>query len=263
MSDLLAVYDQQERYSATEVGLRREALPHLVRHVDLLGTSSSVIYSRLSAEAADAAIEEQMAYFARLGHEFEWKAFSHDQPPDLVQRLAAHGFQIDDTEAVLVLDLRSPAAVPEVKPGVSVRRLANDDDLREVAAVKARVGGQRFADIVDRLSYERDHAPDRLSIYVACVDGTPAACGWIRFRPGGAFASLWGGSSLPELRQRGAYGALVEARLAEARARGARFVTVDAGPMSRPILQRRGFQVLTYATACSWSDSRARDGRQE
>ena len=44
MSELLALYDQQERYSATEVGLRREELPHLVRHVDLLGRSGSVIY---------------------------------------------------------------------------------------------------------------------------------------------------------------------------------------------------------------------------
>ena len=100
-------------------------------------------------------------------------------------------------------------------------------------------------------------------MHVAWVDGTPAACGWIRFRPGGAFASLWGGSTLPELRQRGAYAALVAARLAEARARGARFVTVDAGPMSRPILHQRGFRLLTYATACSWTACRARDGRQE
>ena len=263
MSDLLALYDDQERYSATEVGLRREQLPHLVRHVDLVGKSSTVIHSRVSAETADAAIEEQMAYFARLGHDFEWKVFSHDQPPDLVQRLAAHGFQIDATETVLVLDLHSPAAEPDLKPGVSVRRLSNDDDLREVASVKARTNGGRFADIVDRLTYERDHAPGRLSIYVACVDATPAACGWIRFRPGGAFASLWGGSTLPELRQRGAYGALVTARLAEARARGARFVTVDAGPMSRPILQTRGFRVLTHATACHRPGCRARDGRQE
>ena len=84
MSHLPALYDDQEQYSASEVGLRREQLPHLVRHVDLLGKSSTVIHSRLSAETTDAAIEEQMGYFARLGQGFEWTAFSHDQPPDLV-----------------------------------------------------------------------------------------------------------------------------------------------------------------------------------
>ena len=73
-----------------------------------------------------------------------------------------------------------------------------------------------------------------------------------RFPAHSAFASLWGGSTLPELRGRGLYTGLLAARLQEARARGARYLTVDAGPMSRPILERRGFRLLTHATACTW-----------
>ena len=249
---LLALYDDQERYSATGVGLRREEQPYLVRHVDLVGKSGVVIHSRLSEDTADAAIEEQMGYFGHLGQEFEWKVFSHDQPPDLIQRLAAHGFEIDETEAVLVHDLRSHAELPESACDVAVRRLSTTDELREVASIKSRVYGEGFADIVGRLAYEMDHAPETLSVYVACVGETPAACGWIRFRSGGAFAGLWGGSTVPELRRRGIYTALVRARLDEARRRGVHFVTVDAGQMSRPILERRGFQLLTHATACTW-----------
>jgi GNAT superfamily N-acetyltransferase len=249
---LLALYDDQERYSATDVGLRREELPHLVRHVDLVGKSGVVLHSRLSAETADAAIEEQVAYFGGLGQEFEWKAFSHDQPPDLVQRLAAHGFDIDETEAVLVLDLQSSLQALQVPSSVTVRRVSTDDELREVASIKMRVYGEGFADIVNRLTHERERAPDRLSVYLACLDDTPAACGWIRFRPRGAFASLWGGSTVPELRHRGIYTALVSARLEEARQRGARFLTVDAGEMSHPILERLGFQLLTHTTPCTW-----------
>jgi GNAT superfamily N-acetyltransferase len=97
-----------------------------------------------------------------------------------------------------------------------------------------------------------DHAPETLSVYLASVGETPAACGWIRFRPGGAFAGLWGGATIPELRHRGIYTALVGARLDEARRRGVRYVTVDAGQMSRPILEKLGFQLLTHATACTW-----------
>jgi GNAT superfamily N-acetyltransferase len=249
---VLAVYDQQERYAAREVGLRREELPHLVRQVDLLGTSGVVIHSRLSERTADAAIEEQIAYFGRLGQDFEWKVFSHDRPPDLVQRLAAHGFDIDETEAVLVRDAQSAAQACRSTPEVAVRRISTRDELREVASVKARVYGDGSADIVERLAYEMDHAPETLSVYLACLGETPAACGWIRFRPGGAFASLWGGSTVPELRRRGIYSALTRARLDEARRRGVRFVTVDAGHMSRPILEKRGFHLLTEATACTW-----------
>jgi hypothetical protein len=38
--------------------------------------------------------------------------------------------------------------------------------------------------------------------------------------------------------------------LAEARARGAELAAVDAGPMSRPILERFGFARLSEITPC-------------
>ena len=166
---LLALYDDQERYSATDVGLRREEQPLLVRHVDVVGRSGVVIYSRLSEDTAERAIEEQIAYFGHLGQEFEWKVFSHDQPSDLVQRLAAHGFEIDETEAVLVYDLRSSADLPEPAREVAVKRISTHHELRDVTSVKARVYGDGFSDIADRLAYEMDHAPETLSVYLASV----------------------------------------------------------------------------------------------
>jgi GNAT superfamily N-acetyltransferase len=87
---------------------------------------------------------------------------------------------------------------------------------------------------------------------VAYVQNVAAACAWIRFPPGSPFASLWGGATLPELRNRGLYTALLAARVQEARARGWRYLTIDAGHMSRPIVEKRGFRLLTYATACNW-----------
>ncbi|MCA1646854.1 MAG: N-acetyltransferase [Chloroflexi bacterium] len=246
--DLLARYDGDERFFATFPGLRREAFPHLVRQVDLIGRSGSVIYSRLSAENAEAAIAKQIAYFQSCGREFEWKAYAHDQPPDLVQRLCAHGFDPDEQEAILVLDLQHPPA-ELLAPTPIVRRLHRLDQLPEVSAIRQKVRGDQ---VVERLAYEMEHAPEYLSVYVAYADAAPAACGWTRFPRGSAFASLWGGSTLPELRSRGLYSALLAARVQEARQRGWRFVTVDAGQMSRPILEKRGFRLLTYATACKW-----------
>ena len=246
--DLLALYDQDERYLATFPDLRREELPRVVRHVDLVGHSGTVIYSRLSSESVDAAIDEQTAYFTALGQQFEWKAFAHDQPADLVQRLAVHGFAVDESEAIMVLDVRAaPAAL--LAPAANVRRLRQIDELRDASAVRRQVRGD---DGVERLAYEMAHAPDYLSVYVAYADNVPAACGWIRFPQASAFASLWGGSTIPELRNRGLYTALLAARVQEARARGWRYLTIDAGPMSRPIVEKRGFRLLTYATACTW-----------
>jgi hypothetical protein len=67
-------------------------LPGLVRQVDPVGTSSLVLYWKLDSARLDRAIEEQIAYFASLGHDLEWKAYEHNTPSDLVQRLLQHGF---------------------------------------------------------------------------------------------------------------------------------------------------------------------------
>jgi hypothetical protein len=256
--DLLALYDADERFSARYDDTRREELPGLVRHVDLLSTSSAVIYSRLSPETVDAAITEQVAYFTSLGHDFEWKVFAHDQPPDLADRLTARGFAAEETEAVMVLDLQTAQPAPEAP--TRVRRITGRDELGDVAKVKARVYTKDINDMMDRLAHELEHTPDGISVYVAELDGVPAACAWIRFPRSSAFASLWGGATVPEARERGLYTDLLNVRVREAISRGFRYLTIDAGSMSRPIVEKRGFQVLTFATACVWSTRASRGG---
>jgi hypothetical protein len=253
---LLALYDADERERAEYPDLRREELPHLVRQVDLLGRSGAVIFSRLDEASADAAIAEQVAYFRGLGQAFEWKAYAHDRPADLVQRLAGHGFAIDAPEAILVLDLAAPSAAGELTTR-TVRRVEDPRELEAVRGVRERVDGADRDDLVARLGWEMTRAPRSISVYLADVNGVAAACGWIRFPPRSAFASLWGGSTVPGLRRRGLYTSLVAARAQEARARGYRYLTVDARPTSRPILERRGFQALTFATACTWQERAA------
>ena len=61
-------------------------------------------------------------------------------------------------------------------------------------------------------------------------------------------------------RGRGLYTALLAARVHEARLRGVPYLTVDAGSMSRPIVARHGFEIITWATDCNW-EVPAEDGR--
>jgi GNAT superfamily N-acetyltransferase len=85
----------------------------------------------------------------------------------------------------------------------------------------------------------REHDPNNIE-YVAYVDGTPVA------RASGSFSehgvTLFGGSTLPEARGRGAYRALVAARWDDAVARGTPALVTQASPMSRPILAQLGFE---------------------
>jgi GNAT superfamily N-acetyltransferase len=76
--------------------------------------------------------------------------------------------------------------------------------------------------------------------FLALVDGKPAGTGGVSLI--GDVVRLWGASVLPEFRGRGAYRALVAARLRHARASGARFALTKARTgTSGPILRRLGF----------------------
>jgi hypothetical protein len=251
-SELLALYDAKQRISIAFPGVRREPRPHLIRYVSETGGLHFILYSQLAGADVEAVIAEEQAYFAPRG-EVEWKVYVHDQPADLRERLAARGFKVDEPDAIMVLDLEaSPRDAGTVLPaGVTVRRLDRADQLDDVRRIENAVWNEDFGDFMQMLAADLA-VPGYLSVYLASVDGQPAAAGWIYFHLNSRFAGLWGGSTLAEHRGRGLYSALLAARRQEAAARGYRFLTVDASPMSRPIVERNGFRLLTTAWACTW-----------
>jgi GNAT superfamily N-acetyltransferase len=101
-----------------------------------------------------------------------------------------------------------------------------------------------------------------VSVYISFQGHQPASVAWINFHPGTRFASLWGGSTLPQFRKQGHYALLLAARAQEARSRGFSLLTVDASSMSRPILEKHGFQYLATSTPCTWRNNTAPSGFQ-
>jgi GNAT superfamily N-acetyltransferase len=206
----------------------------------------------LNEANADAVIQAQIAHFATLGHEFEWKVYNYDPPPDLADRLRAHGFTPDEPEAVMVLDVANPPAALLQPVTLDIRRLTDPDALADVQAVEDAVWADDRSWIIGQLSAELRHDPHLLSIYVSYADHQPVSAGWLRYDSRGQWAGLWGGSTLAAYRGQGFYTALLAVRLQEARERGVRYLTVDASPMSRPILEKHGFQQMATAVAYVW-----------
>ncbi|MCU0485485.1 MAG: GNAT family N-acetyltransferase, partial [Anaerolineales bacterium] len=122
-------------------------------------------------------------------------------------------------------------------------------DLQDVITVLAEVWHGDFAWVWDRLGAHLE-IPGYLNVYAAYVNDVPASVAWIYFHPGSQFASLWGGSTREAYRRRGLYAALLRARAQAALRQGARYLTVDATPMSAPILERHGFVQIATAWAC-------------
>lgn len=207
--------------------------------------------------AADAAIARQLDHFGRLGHAFEWKLYAHDRPPDLADRLARAGLRPEPVETLAVVDLVEVGALgplrPELRalpPGVELVRLDHPEALAPLVALNELVYGQpdHARWLVESLAAELRSCPEAIVIHGVRAGKELVAAGWARLPSGSAFGSLWGGLTAPAWRGRGLYSALVAARAHEARRRGRRWLAVDCGPLSLPILERLGFERLSTTT---------------
>ena len=207
-----------------------------------------MIFTRLDTSSIEDAIRSTIEFYRGKGGEFEWKVYGHDTPSDIRERLLAHGLVPEDVESVLGLDLDSVPSGFWEPSSVGVERLTDVRQLADVARIEDEVFAEDSFDIVTVLGNEMQETPEGISVYVAYADGVPASSAWIRFHPGKQFAELYGGGTIPSQRGKGLYTALVRARAQEARQRGARFLVVDTSPMSRPILEQRGFRVPDNGT---------------
>jgi GNAT superfamily N-acetyltransferase len=255
-SEFIALYTQDQRIDVEYLDSRRDVTPTIVRHTDILGSgANTLLYSQLDKANVADAIQEQIAYFENYGQEFEWKVYDYDTPPDLKDRLAAFGFEIEEAEAIMVLDL---AVAPEfllqpIRP--TVKKVTDPERLEDVFTIERQVWQTDQSHLEAYLPRFVTQHPEYMSIYVAYVDDRPASAAWIYFPPHSQFASLWGGSTLKEFRQRGLYTALLAVRLQEATQRQVNYLTVDASPMSRSILEKFGFEMIAMSYPCNWKAS--------
>ena len=252
-SQVIALYDRDQRIEIEYPDMRREVTPDVVRHVDTSNSREGIVsYSQLNEANAEERIREQVSYFENIGQNFEWKLYDYDQPDDLKERLGAYGFVVEEAEAIMVLDL---ADAPELfwQPVFQqVQRITDPEKLSDVLTVERQVWEEDFSWLGEYLGGALRNHPEQMSVYVAYVNDQPASAAWTYFPEHSQFASLWGGSTVSSLRGQGLYTALLAVRAQEARARQVQYLTVDASPMSRPILEKFGFERIAYSYPCKW-----------
>lgn len=246
----------EERRGLARSGETLEALPELTR-VHLDGAAHMIEYSHLTAESADAVIAREMEHHRALGVGFEWKLYAHDSPPDLLERLQRHGFQIGDCEAVMVAEVSSAHEWWDPTPEAPVVRVETPEQVEVFRRIAAEAFGKVYSDTAVALLEGIDSGSTEHLGYIGYVGDEPAGVGRLYTHPDSQFAGLYGGGTRPAYRSRGCYRAVVAARARDAQALGARWLQVDALPTSRPILERMGFQRLTDTWPCEWSPATA------
>jgi hypothetical protein len=190
----------------------------------------------LRVRDADAVVAEVADLVARCGAErIAWWLTERSTPDDLEEQLLARGLILDEADyrhAGMLLT-REPPAVD----GIDVRPVAS----LEENALARRLSREAFgvpAATPEQLAAEWNAGIE--PAWIAYVDGEPASVGRAIYTRVGGY--LIGGATLEWARGRGAYRALVRARWDEAVRRGTPALAVGAGPMSRPILERLGFE---------------------
>jgi GNAT superfamily N-acetyltransferase len=245
-----AAFDAQIRRKteADEPGAVIEADADVLRWVAPGTQTSCIIWSHLSTDSADAAIEAQRAYFAARGTSVEWKYYDYDQPADLPERLVAAGFEPEDEELMLVAETAVISHDVVLPDGVRLERITDQAGLAAMNTVHDLAFDEPSPELADRLAEQLREAPESLELVVAMAGDEPIAAARIEFVADTDFAGLWGGGTVPAWRSKGIFRALVAYRAGLAAARGYRYLQVDALPTSRPILQRLGFEAVASTT---------------
>lgn len=241
-SDILRLYD-------AEVRARPRAMPGLaIEPIDgvlaLTGLFNFVCCWDFAAEDAGRIVRGLAARFADSAAGLTWDVYDHDRPAGLGDRLAAAGFAMEHRSTLLVMDLK--AAMPATPADVEVRRVNDHAALVDFVRVSAEAFGKDADWQFDAYAGQLDSDQDIL--VNAYVDGEAAGSSRLEMAAGYRFGGLFGGAVSPRFRGRGLYRAMVAARAAEARARGAEYLSTGAQETSRPILERLGFTPLTRIT---------------
>ena len=196
------------------------------------GGLNEVIYSLLDVRSADATIDAAIATYRDLGLKFRWNAGPGSGPADLCERLERRGLAPSWGRGMA----RSTDESGPVGDVVEV-------DARTVEHFTHVMAVGWNADGTTLLSQHRHMLAEGQCLFVGYCDGIPVAAA--SYVPFARSAFLMGGVVLTSYRGRGLYRALVQARLAHARARGITLATSHAREAtSAPILENIGFETV-------------------
>lgn len=258
---VLAAFNRQVRQSTRPDGTGAIFEPDaaVIRRLAQPGhDGSGIFWSDLDAGTADAVIAAQVQLFSGRGEKFEWKLYSYDQPADLAGRLLAAGFVPEEPESLMIADVAEVTEAlrsAELPAGVRLERVTGAAGVRLLATVQERVFERDESELRESLLAQLAAAPAMADLVVAMAGDQAVCSARTEFLPGTEFAGLWGGGTLPQWRRRGIYRALVRYRAELAADRGYRYLTVDASPESRPILERICFDCVAVTTPYIWSPS--------
>lgn len=192
-----------------------------------------------------AVIEEAHAIVRGWGRDRVWWVVSDvGSSAEVEGELRRRGAVATERSDILAIPLAGEVPDLDVPDGIAVRAVTDEHGLRDALAVEAEAFGwssPTVEQVHDGLAEARSGlATGSGGRFVAYLEGQPAGTGgWGRV---GEVLRLWGAGTTTSARGRGAYRAVLDARLRLARELGCTLgLTHGRVDTSSPILQRVGF----------------------
>lgn len=244
------LFQHQLRVKAHMPGFKKETANSVVRHVSLFKKRGFISFSNLTSETAEETVKQELDYFSKRKQQFEWKVYSYDKPENLREILTKHGFVCEEPEALMVMDMDEDDHLLFQKRKTHLYELTKQSEIEEIIKLEETIWQESYTELGERLWWDKRMYPESLFLYGVYEAGVLVSTAWMYLENGSAFASLWGGSTLSAYRNRGYYTDLLAVRAQKAYEKGFKYLTVDASPMSQPILEKAGFECLAYSWGC-------------
>ena len=244
--DVMRNYNEFERKRINSFNGVKKSDSNLTKFVSNDRHGSYISFFCFDESLTESIVKEQLAYFNKHNLCFEWKTYSTDKPSNIGEVLLVNGFEKEDSELFMVLELSK--AADESFDEYQITEVSDSKGIRDAIRVQEQVWGGDFDWQYNYLMSLKEHSPDSISIYVVYVNDQPVTSAWLTFNEGSPFAGIWGGSTIEEFRGNGYYSLLLNKRIAEAKSRGVKYLTIDASDMSKPIVLKRGFEVVATTT---------------
>ena len=220
-------------------------------------STSFVERIRVDADALVSTVEEVCELLRSRGRtQAAWTIDSGATPVGLEERLLALGMvpydepPLEYSAAAMAIVTRPYGTPPE---GIEAQEVRTHQEVDQLIDVEQAAVGLSPSDLAGMRASAHTMFDLRLArhasawrFYLARQEGEPVGAARASFLPFGV--NLSGGAVTPTARNRGVYKALIHARWNDAVAAGTPALTVQAGHMSRPILERLGFVTVAQIT---------------
>ncbi len=212
-----------------------------------------VVRADLSPEEADCVILESLERFRAHEVPGSWHVGPSMLPPDLGERLLAHGFDYGGDDIGMAVDLSALREDPRVPENLKVERVRDERDLAAWTRTLASgfgegpVEAEWVGEMYRRLGLGDDGSWRH---YLGRLGGAPVATSTLFVSAG--VAGIYFVSTAEVARRQGIGGAITLAPLREAREMGHGVGVLGASEMGYPAYRRLGFQECCRIGLYEW-----------